>query len=97
MVERGDRREVRPRTPTFSEMSLPPVPLLSCTCTPGTWRSTSRTLDEPLSWICLRSMMVRAPACSSTLVSLGLPSQSPVTVMASSDFDGSAAGSASAA
>ncbi|MNV65631.1 hypothetical protein D3C71_1583380 [compost metagenome] len=82
MVDRGDRRDVRPRTPTFSDTSLPPVPLLSCTWTPGIWRNTSRTLLEPLSSICRCSTTVRAPGCDSTFSSVGVPSQSPVTVTA---------------
>ena len=65
----------------FRDTSLPPVPLLSCTCTPGTRRSTSRRLEEPVSSMRGRSTMVRAPAWSSTFSSLGLSSQLPVTVM----------------
>lgn len=80
-VERGDRREVRPRTPTFSDRSLPPVPLESCTCTPGMPRSTSRTFMAPFSTIASRRTTVRAPGWFCTTLCCASPSQSPTTLM----------------
>jgi hypothetical protein len=72
-------------------MSLPPVPLLSCTCTPGTLRSTSRTFCAPLSSISRRRTTLRAPGWFCTTAWSASPSQSPTTVTVPSSLASSSA------